>query len=381
MRIGFDLFEHATYPFRGIGRYEQYLAQALMAQDNPAELIFISPPNRHDLLPGLTFDDHNFKTIRLTLKQHKFTRMISNLVHLPLDKLFGAVDVFHAPDFVGPWLAHTPLVITVHDLAPWLYPETRTWLNSQFFHTTFPVSANRATRIITISEATRNDLCRRWPELEEKTSTVHLAPADHFNPETNPRVFKALQFRLGLPDQYILSVGTLEPRKNYPLLLEAFATLIGREPEWDAVKLVIVGKKGWRSEEVFSNIRKLGLDERVIVTDSLADEELCQLFVHCLVFVLSSVYEGFGLPVLEAMACGAPVIVSNAAALVEIAGDAALIVESKSGKDLVDALRVIAQEPDRRGQMRKRGLEHAGMFSWERTARETYRIYDEAVKS
>lgn len=381
IRIGFDLFERATYPFRGIARYEQYLAEALASLDTLDELVFFSPPNGRNLLPGLALDAHStFRTIRLTLKQRKFLWMISNLAHLPLDGLLGSVDVFHAPDFVGPWLAHTPLVITVHDLSPWLYPETRTRSNSLFYHTAFPISACRATRIITDSEAIRNDLCKRWPELEEKTTTVHLAPDASYRPEANQDTFRAVQLRLGLPDLYILSVGTLEPRKNYPLLLEAFATLTRHGPEWDSIKLVIVGKKGWHHDEIFVTMRRLGLDKRVILTDSLTDEELCQLYVHCLVFALPSFYEGFGLPVVEAMACSAPVIISTAAALTEVAGDAALIVDPNRVRDLVSALRVVVQDSQKRESLQQRGLERARLFSWERTARETRQVYEEAVR-
>jgi glycosyltransferase involved in cell wall biosynthesis len=268
----------------------------------------------------------------------------------------------------------------VHDLAPWLYPETRTRSNLLFYRAAFPASARRATRIITDSEATRDDLCKQWPELEEKAVAVHLAPTAHYKPEANQGIFRAAQLRLGLPELYILSVGTLEPRKNYPLLLAAFAALAGHEPGWDGIKLVIVGKKGWRYDEVFAATRRLGLDERVVMADSLADEELCQLYVHCLAFVLPSFYEGFGLPVVEAMACGAPVIISTAAALTEVAGGAALVVDPNQVPDLVAALRVVAQDPQERERLRQRGLERARSFSWERAARETRRVYAEAVQ-
>jgi glycosyltransferase involved in cell wall biosynthesis len=295
--------------------------------------------------------------------------------------LLGSVDVFHAPDFVGPWLVHAPLVITVHDLAPWLYPETRTWPNLLFYRIAFPANARRAIRVITDSESTRDDLCKWLPELEEKTLTVYLAPAAHYKTEVNWDVFEAIRLRLGLPALYILAVGTLEPRKNYPLLLEAFASLGRHEPEWSNIKLVIVGKKGWRYDEVFTTVRQLGLDERVILTDSLTDEELCQLYVHCQVFVLPSYYEGFGLPVLEAMACGAPVIISTAAALMEVAGDAAIAVTPNRVEDLVAALRTVVQDPQKRECLRQRGLERVRLFSWERAARETRRVYEEAVQS
>lgn len=353
-----------------------------MSLDTPDEFIFLAPPNGCNLLPGLVPDAHfAFRTIRITLKQRKFLWMVSNLVHLPLDGLLGSVDVFHAPDFVGPWLVQTPLVITVHDLTPWLYPETRTWSNLLFYRIAFPASARRARRIITDSEAIHDDLCKWWPELEEKAVVVHLAPNASYKPEADQDAFRAIQLRLGLPDLYILSVGTLEPRKNYPLLLEAFAALARHELEWNGIKLVIVGKKGWRYDEVFVAMRQLGLDERVILTDSLTDEELCQLYIHCLVFVLPSFYEGFGLPVLEAMACGAPVIISTAAALVEVAGDAAIAVDPHCAEDLVAALRAVVQDSNKRKHLRRCGLERVRSFSWERSAHETWRVYEEAVQS
>lgn len=381
-RIGFDLFELATYPFRGIARYEHHLARALISLETQDEFVFFSPPCKSEFLTDLSSSTRSiFKTVRLTLRQRKLVWMASNLTRVPLDRLVGSVKVFHAPDFVGPWLSNTPLVITVHDLAPWLYPETRTGLNLFFYRTAFPISARRAARIIAVSESTSQDLCKWLPRLEEKIITVHESHAAHYTPQVDSDVFKAVQSRLGVPDRYILSVGTLEPRKNYPMLLEAFSALINRGAEWDDVRLVIVGKAGWRYEKVLSTMSRLGLSERVVITDSLTDQELCQLYIHCSAFVLPSFYEGFGLPVVEAMACGAPVIISTAAALTEVAGGAALAVDPHCSKDLVAALCSVMQDPQKQKVMRGKSLERAALFSWERAARETRRVYEEAVQS
>ena len=144
MRVGFDIFEYVTYPFRGIGRYERHLADALAALPDASELRLFCPSSGcAELRDELSSDKFSFRKIPLTLRQRKLLWMTSNLVHLPLDRAVGSVDVFHAPDFVGPFLRRGPLVITVHDMAPWLFPETRTWRNSMFFKTCFAASAWR----------------------------------------------------------------------------------------------------------------------------------------------------------------------------------------------------------------------------------------------
>ena len=381
MRVGFDIFEYVTYPFRGIGRYERHLAEALSALEDISDLRLFCPSAGFESLRNeLSSDRLSFQSAHLSLRQRKLLWMTSNLANVPLDRVVGSFDVFHAPDFVGPFLRRGPLVITVHDMAPWLFPETRTWRNSLFFKASFAASARNAVRVITDSASIRDDLCEVFPAFTEKTVPICLAPSAGYQAVPDEAVFQSLKTRIGLSGAFVLAVGTLEPRKNYPMILSAYAALIAAEGIWSDVSLVIVGKKGWGYEQIFSTVQQLGLDRRIVWADSLTDAELCQLYVHCLAFVMPSLYEGFGLPVLEAMACGSAVVISATPALMEVAGDAALVVDPHRVEDWVAALRVLGSDPQKRGYLRSRGQARAREFTWEKTARATLEVYADAIR-
>lgn len=381
LRVGFDIFEYVTYPFRGIGRYERQLVEALVSLPDISEVrLFCSSSGFESLRNELSSDKLFYQRAPLSLRQRKLLWMTANLARVPLDRVVGPSDVFHAPDFVGPFLRRGPLVITVHDMAPWLFPETRTWRNSLFFKASFAASARHAVRVITDSASIRDDLCAMFPGLTEKAVSIHLAPSAHYRAVPDEALCRTLKTRIGLSGNFVLAVGTLEPRKNYPTLFSAFATLIATEDDWREVKLVVVGKKGWGYQEIFSAVQQLGLSGHIIWVDSLADVELCQLYVHCLAFVMPSLYEGFGLPVLEAMACGSAAVISATPALMEVAGSAALAVDPLKVEDLVGALRVIASDSQKREQLRSRGQARAREFTWEKTARSTLEVYADAIR-
>ena len=383
LHVCLDLYEWVSHPFRGLGQYERHLAKTLLSLDGNEKYYWITPKSGNGLVE-LTYKNcgkiADFKW-SLTLKQRKGLWLFSNRLHFPLDRVFKHIDVFHAPDFIGPWLHDIPLVITVHDMAPWLWRESRTKVNTMYFEWAFPISVQRAERIIVDTESTKTDLLRFIPEVEDKIRVVHLAQSDNYSADARPELFNELTSRLGIHSKYFLAVGTLEPRKNYPLLIEAFRQLINQEVEHCLeMKLLIVGKSGWMYDDIFEQIRKFSLEERIIIVDSLSDDELCQLYIHCLAFVIPSRYEGFGLPVLEAMACGAPVISSNAAALKEVSGDAALTFDLAKPESLVEVLIAIL-DTNLRQSYRARGLERAKEFSWQKTAKITREIYHQAYDS
>jgi glycosyltransferase involved in cell wall biosynthesis len=180
-----------------------------------------------------------------------------------------------------------------------------------------------------------------------------------------------------LPEQFILSLGTIEPRKNLASLLEAYRVLRNQGSD---LGLVIVGKKGWLYEGFFHRLRELGLENEVLFTGFVPDEDLPAICSAAELFVFPSLYEGFGLPVLEAMACGAPVITSNVSSLPEVAGNAALLVDPASVRELTEAMAAVLQDEELRTSLQSKGPKQAARFSWEKAARETLAVYQSVLK-
>jgi glycosyltransferase involved in cell wall biosynthesis len=230
--------------------------------------------------------------------------------------------------------------------------------------------------VIAISKSTADDLSRLLLVDEAKISPVLLAADRHFRPAGDAKTVELTCEKYGLVSgRYILFVGALEPRKNVPLLLRAYRELVdGGIQE----RLVIVGRKGWMYGEIFEVLRSLRLEENVVFTGYVPDSKLADLYCGARVFVYPSVYEGFGLPVLEAMSCGTPVVTSNVSSMPEIAGDAAVLVDPRDLRNLTQAIRNVVVDDCLHQTLRRRGLERAAEFSWESTARGTLKVYQEA---
>jgi glycosyltransferase involved in cell wall biosynthesis len=237
------------------------------------------------------------------------------------------------------------------------------------------LSARRAARVIAVSAHTASDVVARLGVPPERVAVVPNAVGEEFRPEPDARVLAEFRAAKGLPERFVLFVGTLEPRKNVAGLLRAFARVAAAEPE---VPLVIAGGKGWLYDEIFALHKQLGLGDRVRFTGYAAAEELPRLYAAATVFVYPSFYEGFGLPPLEAMACGTPVVASNASSLPEVVGEAGLTVDPRDEGALAAALLLLLRDPDRRAALRAAGLARAAGFSWARTVRETRAVYESA---
>lgn len=250
---------------------------------------------------------------------------------------------------------------SVHDLVSIYYPEHMGRLNAIVHHLYFRKSVERADVILAVSLRTKTDLIRELGVPEAKVHVVHAGVASGFQPIPMVEVAERIQ-RLGIPDKYLLSVGTIEPRKNYPLLFQVIAGL----PD---LHLVIAGRKGWKYGKILSQIAELGLDRRVHLLEYVSTPDLVALYNAAQLVVLPSVYEGFGLPVLEAMACGTPVLASNTSSLPEVGGDAAAYFESNSVESLRAELVRLLADPVARAAMSARGLARAKEFTWQRAAR------------
>jgi len=234
----------------------------------------------------------------------------------------------------------------------------------------------RAARVIAVSRQTAADLETFWGVPAARISVVHNGVASRFAPQP-PAVVAALRERNNLPARYVLYLGTLEPRKNLERLLRGYARWV-EEGSDDAadVALVLAGAKGWYYDEIFRTVMALGLAERVIFPGFVAAAELPAWYAGATAFVYPSLFEGFGLPVLEAMACGVPVICSRVPSLLEVAGDAAIAVAADDETGFAAALRLVVAQPRLRAELRARGLAQAARFSWRRCAEQTLAVYD-----
>ncbi|MDH7486095.1 MAG: glycosyltransferase family 1 protein [Anaerolineae bacterium] len=290
------------------------------------------------------------------------------------------MDLLHGLAYATPLASPCPTVVTVHDLTFFRFPETLKPFKRCYLRAATRSATRRAVRIIAVSRQTRDDLAQILQVPLEKVDVVHNGVSEAFHPVAAQEV-AAFRQRRGLPPRFILFLGTLEPRKNIERLLEAFARWLkgaGREMQ-EAVKLVVAGAKGWYFEHIFARAAALGLADEVLFPGFLPAAELPWWYRAAECFVYPSLYEGFGLPVLEAMACGTPVITSSASSLPEVAGDAAITVNPYDVAALAEAIAQVMADAARREEMRQAGLQQAARFPWSKAAAETVAVYRRAL--
>jgi glycosyltransferase involved in cell wall biosynthesis len=282
-------------------------------------------------------------------------------------------DVVHGPVFVGPLLSPCPVVVTVHDLSFIRFPELFRPANRLYLTVLTRLSARRARRLIAVSAHTASEITRLLGVPPGRVDVVYHGVDPAFRPFPADEI-AAFPQRRGLPERFVLFVGTLEPRKNLVRLVEAFARVCD-----GSVGLVLAGGRGWLYDELLATVEALGLGDAVIFAGYVMNDELPLWYNAATVVAYPSVYEGFGLPVLEAQACGTPVLTSNVSSLPEAAGDAALMVDPYDVEALAAGLNQLLTDGPMRHQLRERGLAHARLFSWPHAAQETARVYWRAL--
>lgn len=282
-------------------------------------------------------------------------------------------DLLHAPVFVGPLMAPCPVVTTIHDLSFMRFPDLFPGAKRLYLRTMTQLSARRARHVIAVSQHAASESVALLGIPREKITVVYHGVDSEFRPLPEGRV-AAFRQRRGLPDRMLLFVGTLEPRKNLIRLVEAFARICGGQS-----KLVIAGGRGWLYKDLFTRVEELNLGEAVIFPGYVPNEELPLWYNAATALAYPSLYEGFGMPVTEAQACGTPVITSNTSSLPEAAGEAALLVDPHDVEAIAEAMKRVLGDETLRNELREQGLHHARTFSWTRTARETTQVYRQAV--
>jgi glycosyltransferase involved in cell wall biosynthesis len=365
MIIGVD-YTAAAWQGAGIGRYTRELIRAAVELGGPFRYVLFyaarglpsSSPYLADLRSLCQKFDH-VRAVPIALPPRLLTIFWQRL-RLPLyvELFTGRLDVLHAPDYALP-PTFAPTLLTVHDLTFLVHPDCFEPASQRYLSRTVPRSLRRASLVLVDSQASRSDLLRLFSVSPERVTVIYPGVDQHFCP-LSTSASEPVRQRLGLPEQFLLFVGTLEPRKNLVRLLEA----LQRVP--DVPDLVIAGRKGWLYEEIFATVERLEMQDQVRFLDFVDDADLPALYNLASAFVYPSLYEGFGLPVAEALACGTPVVTSAVASLPEVAGDAAILVDPLDTAGIAEGIRQALQQANR--------LRHAGplqgqRFGWQPSAR------------
>ena len=294
----------------------------------------------------------------------------------PMRLMAERVDLLHSLAFVQPVVLPCPGIVTIYDLSFVLFPQRLQPWRRLYLRWGSTLSARRAKRVVAISASTKRDIISLLGVPEEKVDVVPCGVDDDFRPVDKPGLLDELRRKHSLPPRMLLFVGTIEPRKNLTTLLKSYALLRER---MKPPPLVIGGPKGWRHDEVFSLAEELDLVDEVLFPGYIARDELPLWYNAADLFVYPSLYEGFGLPPLEAMACGTPVVVSDTSSLPEVVGDAGILVDPTSAEEIARAMERVLTDMDLRDLLRAKGLDRARTFTWQRTARDTVRVYDRAM--
>ncbi|MDO8738902.1 glycosyltransferase family 1 protein [Candidatus Deferrimicrobium sp.] len=369
MKVCIDLTP-ALYNPAGTGRYVKELSKAFIGLGHGPELSFfaVDPEGR---VPEPPLDVVHRTVVRWPKRLWSAAAGLSFIAGVPMDRYVGRPDLFHATWHLLPGLSASRSVMTLYDLTFATVPGTHLRLLRWSSNFLVPRFLRGCRRIIAISESTKRDAIRLYGIPEEKVVVTHLAVDARFRP-ASPEAVAMMRERYRLPDRFLLYVGTIEPRKNLSLLLDALKILVERGV---GVPLVVAGARGWMYEDFFLKVRKTGLEGKVLFTGYIPDEELPGLYSAAEAFLYPSLYEGFGFPVLEAMACGTPVVCSNTSSLPEVAGAAAVLLSPHAPGDWADTIKGILDSGTLRERMRQAGFRQASRFRWEKTARETWEVY------
>jgi glycosyltransferase involved in cell wall biosynthesis len=369
MKVCIDLTP-ALYNLAGTGRYVKEISRALLDLGHGPELSFfaVDPEGKMRELP---LDVPPPTVVRCRNRVWSVAAGLSFLANVPMDRYVGRPDVFHATWHLLPGLSAAKSVMTLYDLTFATVPGTHLRVLRWSSNFLVPRFLRACGKIIAISESTKRDAVRLYGIPEDKIVVTHLAAEDRFRP-TDPDRVAEVRDRFGLPPRFLLYVGTIEPRKNLGVLLAALSRLKGQGRE---VPLVVAGRLGWLYDGFLAKIRSLGLESLVLLPGFVPDDDLPALYSAAEAFVYPSVYEGFGIPVLEAMGCGTPVLCSDASSLPEVAGDGGILLPPGDPAVWAEAIARVMESAALRGELREKGFRQASRFRWEETARRTWEVY------
>ena len=377
MRITFDAVPLCSEKITGIGWCEVGQTNALAK---------LHPEDRYEYSFFTSGDDSRTERVRslaaknIGINSSSFSgylyRAASTFLPVPYSFFFGRKsDVTHFFNYIVPPFVSGKKVVTVHDMVYKAFPDTVRGRTKFMLNMGLKRSMRRADIIVTDSEFSKEEILKYFPRHKRKIRVVPCGvDLERFKPCTDSERISKVKSSLGIEGDYFLYVGTIEPRKNLRRLIAAYAAFVKKVGE-NSPKLVLAGGKGWLDGEIYASVRKLGLEGKVLFTEYVPAGDMTPLMCGALAFVFPSLYEGFGMPPLEAMACGAPVLTTNAASLPEVVGDCAVICDAYSVKSIAQGLYRLYSDKDLRAQLSRKGIERAKGFTWERSAQMLHDIY------
>lgn len=342
----------------GMGFYVENLFNQLQVNDRKNQYVRIAPDGTQD-----------FTSLK---------RWWWDQVRLPGAAREAQADLLHQPAFSAPLFFRGPVVVTVHDLIAIHFGADIPLGSRLYFGRWMPFSYRFADHIIAVSEHTKRDIIELLGITPEKITVIHEAVGFEFQPNRDPQMLAAIRRKYRTGDHFLLHIGTINPRKNLEFLVRVFAAV--RQKVGEQWKLVITGKKGWYYEGLFETVEELGLSKSVIFTGYIPDRDKPALYNASTVFTFPSLYEGAGLPPLEAMSCGIPVVSSNTSSMPEMIGNGGMLIDPTDERAWIRALVALLTDSSLRRQWSQRGLKQAHKFSWTKTARETARVYERVYK-
>jgi len=388
VKIGIDL-STLVYAGSGVATYTFELAKNLLKIDDKNTYVgFYSslrrPQNFYylDELKRLGAEIYDY---RLPPTLLRFIWGRNQLI--PIEWLIGKVDIYHSSDFLRPPTIYAKGVTTVHDLTWQFYPEYHTKEVVEAHERKIQLTLKYDDEIITVSESTKRDLCKVFNINQNKIHVIYegvdhkkfkVQSFDKAQDRNEKLKIRRILEKYKIAPPYILYVGAIEPRKNLLRLIEAFHLLLKHRLE--NYHLIIAGRIGWKNEEIFRLVKRLGLETRITFSGFVQDADLPYLYAGASVFVYPSLYEGFGLPVLEAMVSGCPVVTSANSSLIEVAGKAAVYIDVKSSRSIAEGIKKVLMNKDFTQKLTNLGLTQAAKFTWTKTAEETLKVYEEVYK-
>jgi len=378
LRIGIDISSLLNHgPDIGAGRYILNLVKALITEDKKNTYVLTGRYETKEYLNIINnlIEEFNGRVdLKLTKTSHKKLELWDKLRFPPLELTGFSADIFHCPDYLVPPTLNKNIIITIHDLSFLRYPQ----FNFDWFIKKYTglvrKNALRAKRIIADSYSTKNDIVRFFEINPDKIEVIYLAAESIFKKlDDNEKDTNSL-IKHGIDRKYILSVGTIEPRKNFITLIKAFNLIKENEAAAD-LKLVIAGRTGWKSEDTYAERGKSPYLKDILFTGRVPDSDLIQIYNQAEIFVYPSIFEGFGLPPLEAMSCGLPVIVSDTSSLKEVIGDSGILVKVGDEHELARNILDVLKNKELKERLIKKSLLNAKKFSWANTAKKTFELY------
>lgn len=362
----------AVHSRAGLGRYSERVALEV-GKLRPTSLFYNRGANG-ELPASLTHFPK--RSVNLGYKPWRMAVLMAHLARMGFNPLLPEVSLFHSTEHLLMPVRNVPTVLTVHDLIFNLFPEYHKRLNYWFLNWAVPIFCERATHIIAVSEATKRDVVQHYRIAPSKITVVYEAASDIFQPPSE-RQIEHVRAKYSLPEQFLLHLSTIEPRKNIGRLIDTLQRL---RRDFPNLKLLLVGSKGWLYDDLFARIERENLQDVVLSSGWIPDEELPAVLAAASLGVQPSLYEGFGLPILEHMASGQVVAASHAASHPEVGGDAAAYFDPKNVDEMAEVIGRILSNPDEYAHRRQQSLAQAAKFSWQRTARETVALYDKVCK-